>query len=370
MEAALVTALTEEEQAEWQRLMLAVTYKEAIDKLMLLQRSHRLNMQKPNPRKNRTRSSSIGQPALSERVLLTDKKLPRLESLLGDTDQEPDTVDECVLNALKYENDIDALRSFFTAANQQLYMTKEELESENPSRLELAIGALSGSNSEESVALNQLQQSKDEIKQLQAQLEQVQIDGVAQLRQLEERTADAKYNLKCVSRVNDLEYSLVERWEAARVTQAKIWGENAERAYLRDILDYKQRLKHEERVSQELAAFRNRELADLKERIAYWQQRYVSELRRVERESEAWELRILEQSKSLAHHRELNAQHLEFVREYSAKKQEEQRLLQLQVHRIECAVKLQAWWRGTMVRRGLGPFKKKPKRGRRPKQKK
>lgn len=367
-------ALSEEEQAEWKRLMLAVTYKEAIDKLVLQQRSQRLNMQKPPSRLpaslRRLRSSSIGQQAMPERVLLTGKKLPRLESLLGDTDQDDVKVDECVLNALKYERDLDALRAFFMAANQQLYMTQEELESEKPSRLELAISELSGNNSEEAAAINELQRSRDELKQLKAQLEQLEIDGAAKLKETEERIADAKYNLKCVSRVNELEFSLVERWEAARVAQAQIWGENAERAYLRDILDYKQRLAREERVSQELSAFRNRELADLRERIDHWQQRYASEMRRVERETEAWQLRILEQNKLLAHHQELNAQHKQFVREYRIKKEEEQRLHDLEVHRIESVIKLQAWWRGTMVRRGLGPFKKKPKRGKRSKTKK
>ncbi|EDV95029.1 dynein regulatory complex protein 9 [Drosophila grimshawi] len=374
MEVSPDAGLNAEEQAEWQRLMLAVTYKTTIDRLVLQQRSQRLSMQKPPPRLpaslRRLRSSSIGQQAMPQRVLLTGKRLPRLQSLLGDTDQDTDKLDECVLNALKYERDLDALRGFFHAANEQLFMSSVELEREIPSRLDLAISALSGNNSEESVAVQQLQQSKDELQQLEAQLEQLKIDGAAKLHETEERIADAKYNLKCVSRVNDLEYSLVERWEASRISQAQIWGENAERAYLRDILDYKQRLAREERVSQELAAFRHRELTDLQERIADWQKRYANELRRVDRETEAWELRILEQTKSLAHHRVVNAQHVEFVREYRAKKEEEQRLQDLEVHRMECAIKLQAWWRGTMVRRGLGPFKKKPKRGKRQKAKK
>ncbi|KAM8703878.1 hypothetical protein ACLKA7_008498 [Drosophila subpalustris] len=363
-------------QSEWKTLMLSIVFKEAGDKLALQQRSQRLKMQKPLPplpaSLRRLRSSSIGQKAMPERVLLTGKKLPRLQSLLGETEADADQLDECVLNSLKYERDMDALRAFFEAAKQQLYMTREEREREQPgsSPLELAIGALRGNNTEESVAAKELLQSKEELKQLQAQLEQVKIEGVAKLKDYDERIADAKYNLKCVSRVNDLEYSLVERWEAARVGQAEIWGENAERAYLRDILDFKQRLSREQRVSQELSSFRSRERADLQRRITDWQQRYASELRRVERESEAWELRILELTKSLARHREENAQHVEFVNEYNAKKEEEQRLLDLQLHRIQCAIKLQAWWRGTMVRRGLGPFKKKPKRGKRAKPKK
>ncbi|KAH8417580.1 hypothetical protein KR222_002296, partial [Zaprionus bogoriensis] len=351
---------------KWQKLMLAVACKDACDQLTLLQRSQRLQMRKPLPQLPASlRRSSLAQKPGAQRVLLTGKSLPRLQSLLGDADQAEDELDECVLNSLKFERDLDALRGFFETLNQLLQLTPAEREQEQASRLELALAALSGNNGEESAAVRELQQSRVELKQLQAQLEQQKIDGEAKLLELDERIADVRYNLKCVSRVNKLEYDLVVRWEAARVGQAQIWGENAERAYLRDILDYKQRVAREQRVSQELRAFRSRERADLQQRLEHWQQRYASESRRVEREAEAWELRILEVTKSLARHREENAQHVSFIGEYRAKKEEEQRLQDLQLHRIQCAVRLQAWWRGTMVRRGLGPFKKKPKRGKR-----
>lgn len=381
-DAAELEASRDEQAQKLKHLMLAVAFKEACDKLTLEQRSQRLEMRHPLPHMpaslRRLRSSSLPRGQKQPRaeaagrgashVLLTGKRLPRLQSLLGEPEEDgTDELDESLLNALKYERDLDALRSFFEAAHEQLGMTPEELEMEQPSRLELAIAALSGNNSAESETAKELQQSKDELQQLQAELEQLKVDGEAKLHDLDERIADTRYNLKCVSRVNELEYSLVVRWELARVDQARIWGENAERAYLRDILDCKQRLSRELRVSQELRAFRAREMDDLQQRLTHWQQHYASEMRRMERETEAWELRILEVTKSLAWHRAENAQHVRFVGEYQAKKDEEQRLLDLQQHRIDCAVRLQAWWRGTMVRRGLGPFKKKPKRGKRAK---
>lgn len=379
-DAAELEASRDEQAQKLKHMMLAVAFKEACDKLTLEQRSQRLEMRHPLPHipasLRRLRSSSLPRGQKQPRaeaagpgaacVLLTGKRLPRLQSLLGEQEDDgTDELDESVLNALKYERDLDALRSFFEAAHEMLGMTPEECELEQPSRLDQAIAALSGNNSAESETAKELQQSKDELQQLQTDLEQVKVDGEAKLHDLDERIADTRYNLKCVSRVNELEYSLVVRWEMARVDQARIWGENAERAYLRDILDCKQRLSREQRVSQELRAFRAREMDDLQQRLTHWQQHYASEMKRMERETEALELRILEVTKSLAWHRAENAQHVRFVAEYQAKKDEEQRLLDLQQHRIDCAVRLQAWWRGTMVRRGLGPFKKKPKRGKR-----
>ncbi|XP_017128928.1 dynein regulatory complex protein 9 [Drosophila elegans] len=451
--------LNEEQLQDLRRILLLTVYKNTLNQLVLQQRSHRLNARKPlalPASLRRRRSSSMGEQEKPERVLITGKVLPRLESLLGEPENDADLLDEDVLNALKFERDMDALRAIFEVAmndpelaeknviegeeletleqetkketemdklregkdntfqdyedmaimnlqfNKVQFTFEEEkvvdtkpplakgdsimseegrnlnvLENKDEDRndvglenLKQAIAALGGNKSEESHAAQQLQESKDELKKLKEDLESEKRDTKAKLQDLEERISDTKYKLRCVSRVNDLEYSLVQRWEEGRLAQGTIWGENAERAYLRDILDIKQKLAREERVSAELRSFRQREILELQARIKEWQERYVSEIRRVDREAESWELRILEQKKLLLRHREIYEERMTYVQEYRAQKEEEQRLLALQIHRIECAVRLQAWWRGTMVRRGLGPFKKKPKRGKRGKTKK
>ncbi|XP_036673356.3 dynein regulatory complex protein 9 [Drosophila suzukii] len=448
---------TEEQLLELRRILLLTVYKNTLNQLILQQRSQRLNARKPlmlPASLQRRRSSSMGEQEKPERILITGKVLPRLESLLGEPENDADLLDEDVLNALKFERDMDALRMIFEVAMNDPELAEknteevkdldedleQELAPENPQEqlegaskeisyeecddmkimnlqikerqspfeteqlqdikpvvmegdryvetleteeeettpqedeglenLKRAIAALGGNKSEESQAAQQLQESKDELKKLKEDLETEKRVTKDKLQNLEERIADTKYKLRCVSRVNDLEYSLVQRWEEGRLAQGTIWGENAERAYLRDILDIRQKLAREERVSAELRSFRQREIMELQARIKEWQERYVSEMRRVDREAEAWELRILEQKKLLQRHREIFEERMTYVQEYRAQKEEEQRLLNLQIHRIECAVRLQAWWRGTMVRRGLGPFKKKPKRGKRGKPKK
>ncbi|EDV53409.1 dynein regulatory complex protein 9 [Drosophila erecta] len=430
---------------ELRRILLLSVYRNTLNQLVLQQRSQRLNARKPlslPASLRRRRSSSMAEQERPDRVLITGKVLPRLESLLGEQENDADLLDEEVLDALKFERDMDALRAIFEVAMndpelaEKDYAQDKDLEAEEEKETDLeaedaapemkimclqineqqrafdvkkdafkgeniesfddkdmpgleikvmetpcpedeglenikqAIAALCGNKSEESQAAQQLQEAKEELKKLRVDLEREKCATKDKLQDLEERIADTKYKLRCVSRVNDLEYSLVQRWEEGRLAQGTIWGENAERAYLRDILDIKQKLAREERVSAELRTFRQREIRELQARIKQWQERYVSEMRRVDREAEAWELRILEQQKLLQRHQEIYEQRLTYVQEYRAQKAEEQRLLDLQMHRIECAVRLQAWWRGTMVRRGLGPFKKKPKRGRRGKPKK
>ncbi|XP_017041627.1 dynein regulatory complex protein 9 [Drosophila ficusphila] len=438
---------TLEQLQELRRILLLTVYRNTLNQLILQQRSQRLNARKPlslPASLRRRRSSSMGEQEKPERILITGKVLPRLESLLGEPENDADLLDEDVLDALKFERDMDALRTIFevamndpdlaeknTTKDEDLKTLEQQREEDIPEEqdkpiegpeiitqdndflkimnlqikeeqsvfeennfpdedmktqeikddnvfqedeglenLKQAIAALAGNKSEESQAARQLQESKDELKKLKEDLENEKRNTKEKLQDLEERIADTKYKLRCVSRVNDLEYSLVQRWEEGRLAQGTIWGENAERAYLRDILDIKQKLAREERVSAELRSFRQREILELKQKIKEWQERYVSEMKRVDREAESWELRILEQKKLLQRHREIYEERMIYVQEYRAQKEEEQRLLDLQMHRIQCAVRLQAWWRGTMVRRGLGPFKKKPKRGKRGKPKK
>lgn len=45
------------------------------------------------------------------------------------------------------------------------------------------------------------------------------------------------------------------------------------------------------------------------------------------------------------------------MQEYEADKERRRREYEYEQHLHKMATKIQAWWRGVMVRRGLGPFK-------------
>ena len=59
-----------------------------------------------------------------------------------------------------------------------------------------------------------------------------------------------------------------------------------------------------------------------------------------------------------------------FIDDYLAEKEAARRKRELEEHVSGCAIKIQAWWRGVMVRRKLGPYRpdeKKRKRQAKPK---
>lgn len=60
----------------------------------------------------------------------------------------------------------------------------------------------------------------------------------------------------------------------------------------------------------------------------------------------------------------------EEVREYLEEKTIREHATNLAERQHEAAVKIQAWWRGVMVRRSLGPYRKKAKKSKKAKGKK
>lgn len=56
-------------------------------------------------------------------------------------------------------------------------------------------------------------------------------------------------------------------------------------------------------------------------------------------------------------------QRQEFIEEYKKHKEELRKAALLLQRQTRAATKIQAWWRGTMFRRHLGPYKRKKKKG-------
>ena len=55
----------------------------------------------------------------------------------------------------------------------------------------------------------------------------------------------------------------------------------------------------------------------------------------------------------------------DFIDSCIAEKEAARRKRELEDHICSCAVKIQAWWRGVMVRRKLGPYRPEDKRRKR-----
>lgn len=275
-----------------------------------------------------------------------------------------------VLNDIKLDKELDALRNIFKVAYDEL--CRDDVDTtENPnSNLKNVIEALKESNNEVELLTKEVQQNKMLLKHLKEQEKMEQEQSIKKLQQQSERLAELRDQLSNIKRINQLEFRLVEKWEKNRIGQAIIVGEKEERCVMQELLELHRRLAGEQRLICEIQSFRNNEIRELQDNLKQWEQKSKEEQAKITTKNLILTQNIADVVKSYEKHQEIMKQRQEFVKEYLKQKAEEQRLYEEQRYRIECAVRIQAWWRGVMVRRGLGPYRKKSKKGKKAKAKK
>lgn len=98
-----------------------------------------------------------------------------------------------------------------------------------------------------------------------------------------------------------------------------------------------------------------------KELLSFWQKKYNDELTELKNQIEIISKQINEIGIKMKNHQEIYLDRQKFIDEYLKQKAEEQKELEFKEKRINSAIKIQAWWRGVMVRKHLGPYRKKKK---------
>ncbi|KAK2848421.1 hypothetical protein Q7C36_010103 [Tachysurus vachellii] len=128
----------------------------------------------------------------------------------------------------------------------------------------------------------------------------------------------------------------------------------------------KTKMIDEEKANKELEVFLKNTQASLEKQLDYWMERYDNDT-----EDKQRELTTVKTNKSnnLAQLQDLAKKYQDceqVIIEDRQEKEEQRKQLEREQLQRKAAIKIQSWWRGTLVRKCLGPFKK-PKK---PKQKK
>ncbi|XP_023302213.2 dynein regulatory complex protein 9-like [Lucilia cuprina] len=336
--------MTAEDLKDFKRDLLATVYNQTHTQLMIYQQGKCLRTAKAN----KTRKSSH-------------------ISTIADNEEPLPSAD--VLNDIKLDKELDALRNIYKVGFEEL--TKENIDETNPySDLIKAIEVQKQNNNEVDILTKELKENKAILKHLKELQKKEQAEMTEQLSQKTQRIEVLRDQLNNIKRINHLEVRLVEKWENNRLTQATILGEKKERLLMKEILELNRRMAGEQRLIYEIESFRNHEISELKDKISEWEHKFQEEKSKIITKNLTLTQNIADIVKSHEKHREITEQRQIFVAEYLQQKAEEQRLYEQQRYRIECAVRIQAWWRGVMVRKGLGPYRKKSKKGKKSKSKK
>ncbi|PSN47746.1 hypothetical protein C0J52_04617 [Blattella germanica] len=161
--------------------------------------------------------------------------------------------------------------------------------------------------------------------------------------------------------VNDLKYKYVSHWETAREEQNTIRLSESEETCETKLTDLRNHIDLESRCHVEVEAYLKLAISSLEDDIEKWMTRYDNELE--DRSDEIQRLR----AKRAEHYTELEElaltyqHHQNEIDAYLAHKEKKEAEAAHEEFINRMATKIQAWWRGVMVRRGLGPYRKKKK---------
>ncbi|XP_074819495.1 dynein regulatory complex protein 9 isoform X2 [Natator depressus] len=182
------------------------------------------------------------------------------------------------------------------------------------------------------------EEGRKEIKSLQKQLQDVKKEKDLELQNRNEMIAYLKDQLQEMKAKTDMESRYVKKDTELQIYQTQKKCSNAES----DLLN---------------------EIEKLEEKLEYWMEKYEKDT-----ESKQQELNTLKASKAndLAALQELAKQCRLFEQvmiEDRVEKEAARRKVEQDALELKSVKKLQAWWRGTMVRHNIGPYKaiKKPK---------
>jgi len=213
-------------------------------------------------------------------------------------------------------------------------------------------------------------QGRDKIKHLAREIEEVKKEKDIETQHCNELIAHLKDQLQEMKAKSNMEAKYVKKSSENTVAQGQKRCLIAENKVLDKLEAIRLKIDSEERSHQEICNYLKKHQTLLEEKVEFWMEKFETDT-----EAKQHELNLLKTSKA----NDLERLH-ELLRKYSEyekvvvhdriekeklrRKKEEEQL------ELQSAVLLQAWWRGTMVVRKLGPFGKKKRKKKKGKKKK
>ncbi|PNJ03354.1 dynein regulatory complex protein 9 isoform X2 [Pongo abelii] len=201
------------------------------------------------------------------------------------------------------------------------------------------------------------EKGRKQIISLQKQLINVKKEWQFEVQSQNEYIANLKDQLQEMKAKSNLENRYMKTNTELQIAQTQKKCNRTEELLLEEIEKLRMKTEEEARIHTEIEMFLRKEQQKLEERLEFWMEKYDKDT-----EMKQNELNALKAAKAsdLAHLQDL----AKMIREYEqviiedriekerSKKKVEQDLLEL-----KSVIKLQAWWRGTMIRREIGGFK-------------
>ncbi|XP_034944302.1 dynein regulatory complex protein 9 [Chelonus insularis] len=130
--------------------------------------------------------------------------------------------------------------------------------------------------------------------------------------------------------------------------------------------DFANREKNEQLITLEIETFIKEKISCNDRAIKYWQQRYDEEMQMYKTKNGTLEEGLKAKQETLKQLETTYADRQAFIDKYLKEKELNRIQREREEYKQKCIIKIQSWWRGTMVRKKLGPYRLDDKKKKRP----
>lgn len=333
----------------FEKSAIIAVLKDTISKIIIINHGYNGN--------NRNIELSVGKPPMHIRF-----NKPILDQLYNEETLEP--LRECfeAISKTKLETDIDAIRCALEICCSDL---QEFGDFRNFSAF------IFNENREAYDEYNLLKTYGENItkkKKLRKELKKNARRNEALIAKLDEKLFNLKTECENRVKINQLEANMVKKWENARQEQVDAVFNHELKTLYRARDDYEENTERELIVINEILAFYRKKCTELENSLEAWQQRYATERTELDEQIKYTEQCIEDVRSKHELIRSLYEKREQFIKQYYIEQKQLEEIRRIEAGQRAAAIRIQAWWRGMMVHKQLGPYRpkkksKKPKPG-------
>ncbi|NXX12692.1 DRC9 protein, partial [Podargus strigoides] len=200
------------------------------------------------------------------------------------------------------------------------------------------------------------EEGKKEVKALKKQLQDVKKETEIELQNRDSMIAYLNDKFQETNAKMDMESCYTKKSTDIQVQQTQKKCSNAENILNKEIQKLRSKTDEEIQVHTETENFLRQNHKVAEEKLEYWMEKYENDMDAKDEELDALKASKadnLEMLQSLAHEYKMFE---ETIISDRAEKEAKRKQLERDALELKNILKLQAWWRGTMVRRNLGPY--------------
>ncbi|XP_032262045.1 dynein regulatory complex protein 9 [Phoca vitulina] len=201
------------------------------------------------------------------------------------------------------------------------------------------------------------EKGKKQIRSLQKQLLNVKRERQAEVQSRNEYIAHLKDQLQEMKAKTNMENRYMKKNTELQISQTQKKCNRTEELLLEEIEKLRLKTEEENRIHMEIEMFLRKEQQKLEEKLEFWMEKFDKDT-----EMKQNELNALKAAKAsdLAHLQELAKTIREYeqvITEDRLEKEKTRKKTEQDDLELKSIIKLQAWWRGTMIRREIGGFR-------------